>query len=114
MNNDNGGVINFFDIKKKAIEKSKEPVENSNEDMIEDGVDVFNEALALGAQGFISIVFDEDAQPFVVVAGDIDPFRTVGVLELCKMELMSTIVYSNTEVNGGQIEFIDDDSEDDN
>lgn len=47
----------------------------------------------MGAQGFISIVFDQEGSPLIVIAGDVEPFKTVGTLEFCKIELINQMIY---------------------
>ena len=118
---DKDGVINFFDAKKeKANKAAQAPITENDklkeiEDMLEEGINIFNKTLEAGCSGFITIVFDEDTTPSVVVAGDLDPYKTLGVLDLCKHEVISGMIYNHRADSLEQIlsslELLPDDEE---
>ena len=97
-----GGVVNFMDMKKKLQEKKNafpaviEEHEISNIDNINTGLAAFAESLDPDTtNGIITIVFDKSDMPTVVVAGEMDPFKAIGVLEYCKTELSNNMIYQN-------------------
>lgn len=101
MSKDNDGVINFFEAKQKTLEKGAASIEQEeleNVEMINQGVTAFNDAIEQGGIGFISVVFDDSPVPSIVVAGEIDPYRALGILEFCKQEIMNNLIYGEEAI----------------
>lgn len=103
-NKTNSEVISFADVLKKKtdqmktdkilldgikVEKEAHEVDEIDEDRLLEGVQAFHDGLE-NATGFIAISFNEDGNPHVVHAGDLDLLKTIGTLEFVKTEIQGS------------------------
>jgi len=74
--------------KKEVITNSDDEYSEEAEDALELGLETFEEGLT-NAKGFLTITFDEEGQPSVIHAGELDLIRTLGTLDYVKNELLN-------------------------
>lgn len=64
----------------------------SNQDLLNQGVDAFGAEIAEQAKGFVAIIFDKDNNPRIISAGEFDLMYTLGALEVLKNEFVKNIL----------------------
>jgi len=81
-----------FKSKKKTQSQTITPQsaeQESIKEALELGMEAMEDAIDQGAKGFLTVMFDEEGNPYILHAGELDIFATMGVLDFAKMELLS-------------------------
>jgi hypothetical protein len=75
-------------VPKKGTKGVKEP---TSEELKQKGLETFLEIVNNKSVGFFAIVFDENNDPKIIWAGDIELINALGSLEMAKNELYSNV-----------------------
>lgn len=79
-------------VKSFRSKKAKPNVEDiSREELLEKGLETFVSELSNDAKGFFAMIFDQEGNPSIIWAGDMDMIACVGSLEVAKNELFRNI-----------------------
>lgn len=82
----NDKIVDFSSLAEKLQKQS----EDQTQDFVDMGIEAFNENIQ-DATAFLAVTFDEDGDPSIVWAGDIDSYSAIGTLEVVKKLFMDKI-----------------------
>lgn len=98
-------IIDFSETKKRLDAKktdvtvtNKEPTDDEIVvDSLKNALNLTIDAINAGGRGLISIVISDEDMPHVIVAGELDPFRSTGILEMVKIEMLNQMAWSGEQ-----------------
>ena len=80
--------VRVFEPNKGKKSATAEPeAQESSEELLEKGLEIFAQELSGDARGFFAMIFDAENNPKILWAGNIDMIMALGSLELAKNEL---------------------------
>ena len=102
MSNDNIKLVEFKSKQKQEEEKVDELVREAISECYK-AINITN------ASGMFSLVFDKDGNPNILFAGNIDPFKIVGVLEKAKSIFLEISSQNELDIDFGDFDNNDTD-----
>jgi hypothetical protein len=74
----------------KVFTSAENLTNSSPEELLNQGLEVFEDEMGQNPKGFFSVIFDKKGDPKIIWAGDIDMITALGALRMAEYELFAT------------------------